>query len=114
MRQVLVNVEPPGTVLLSGMVTSVTKEALFVQSGGLVGAGVPTVAVSDGCVAEVSVAATSVEPGADASVAVVPTGTSVVATTGGVFEVASVAGVGDWVPHAVNNKTDTEAITKSF
>jgi hypothetical protein len=63
---------------------------------------------------DVSVVSTSVETGADASVAVVPAGTSVVATTGGVFEVASVAGVGDWVPHAVNNKADTEAITKSF
>src|SRR5688572_7343201 len=109
MRQVLVNVEPPATVLLSGMVTSATKEALLVQSGGLVGAGVPTVAVSDGSVAEVSVVAASVE-----TVAVVPTGASVVATTGGVFEGVSVAGVGDWVPHAVNNKADTEAITKSF
>src|SRR5688572_2437464 len=114
MRQVLVNVEPPATVLLSGMVTSATKEALFVQSGGLVGAGVPTVAVSDGSVADVSVVATSVETETDTSVAVVAAGVSVVVATGGVFEVATAAGVGDWVPHAENNKADTEAITTSF
>src|SRR5687767_11425586 len=114
MRQVLVKVAPPVTLLLSGMVTSVTKDALFVQSGGLVGAGVPTVAVSVGRVADVSVAAISLDTETDTSVAVVPAGISVVATTGGALEVGAGAGVGDWVPHAVNNNADTEAITKSF
>jgi hypothetical protein len=55
MRQVFVKVVPPATLVLSGMVISVTKEALFVQSGGLVGKGVPTVGVAVGNVAEVSV-----------------------------------------------------------
>ena len=43
------------------MVTSAMKEALFVQSGGLVGKGVPTVGVSDPAnkVADVAVAETS-------------------------------------------------------
>ena len=58
MRQVLVKVVPPATLVLSGMVISVTNEALLVQSGGLVGKGVPTVGVSEpaNSVADVAVA----------------------------------------------------------
>jgi hypothetical protein len=57
MRQVLVNVVPPTILVLSGMVTSVTNNALLVQSGGLVGMGVPTVGVAVSGVAGVSVTA---------------------------------------------------------
>jgi hypothetical protein len=55
MRHVLVNVVPPTMLVLSGMVTSVTNRALFVQSGGLVGMDASTVGV--GGVAGVSVIA---------------------------------------------------------
>jgi hypothetical protein len=57
MRQVLVNFVPPTMFVLSGMVTSVTNKALFVQSGGLVGMGVPTVGVAVSGVPGVSVTA---------------------------------------------------------
>src|SRR5512134_2310935 len=56
MRQIFVNLVPPATAVLSGMVISATKEALLVQSAGLVGNGVPRVGVMVGCVAEVCVA----------------------------------------------------------
>jgi hypothetical protein len=55
MRQVLVNLVPPTIFVLSGMVTSLTNRALLVQSGGLVGMGVPTVGVALGGVTGVSV-----------------------------------------------------------
>jgi hypothetical protein len=61
--------------------------ALLVQSGGLVGMGVPAVAVADGRVAEVAVAAVSSAGGAVVSVAA---GASVV-ETGAVVCGASVA-----------------------
>src|SRR5512140_3926895 len=46
MRQVLVKILPPATFVSSGTVISATKDALLVQSGGLVGATVPTVGVA--------------------------------------------------------------------
>ena len=60
-RQVFVKIVPPATLVLSGMVTSATKEALLVQSGTLVGRDRSVVGVSaaaegvvDVAVAEVS------------------------------------------------------------
>ena len=38
-RHVLVKIVPPAITVLSGIVTSATKEALFVQLGSLVGLG---------------------------------------------------------------------------
>jgi hypothetical protein len=52
-RQVLVKIVPPTTSLLSGIVTSCTNEALFVQSGEFVGPDGLGVEVSAGCVADV-------------------------------------------------------------
>jgi hypothetical protein len=69
MRHVLVKVVPPATLVLSGMVTSATKEALLVQSGALVGRDGSTVG---DCAAAgvdwVAVAEISGEAGADVSV----------------------------------------------
>jgi len=65
-RQVLVNASPALTLLLSGMVTSATKDALLVQSGALVGRGGSGVAegvsglAGDSVAAGASVAGTSV------------------------------------------------------
>jgi hypothetical protein len=56
-RQVFVNDVPAPILLLSGTVTSVTKEALFVQFGSLAGRGVSRVAVALGGVAGGSVTA---------------------------------------------------------
>ena len=56
-RQVFVKLIPASTLVLSGIVTSITKDALFVQSGIFVGRGVSAVAVNSGNgVAKVSVA----------------------------------------------------------
>jgi|SRR6266498_1265501 len=56
-RQVFVKGAPALISLLSGIVTSVTKDALFVQSGIFVGRGVSAVAVNCGnVVAKVSTA----------------------------------------------------------
>src|SRR5215207_5786332 len=94
MRQVLVKTAAPAMLVLSGMVTSATNAALLVQSGGLVGNGVPTVAVVVGCVAEVAVAVKSSGSGANVSpvtgACVSVTGTSV-AAPGSVATGSSVA-----------------------
>ena len=80
-RQVLVKVPPPAISVLSGIVTSATKEALFVQSGALggrVATGVP-VADSSDAVAVTEASAVMV------AVAVTPvTGTAGVSVTAGV------------------------------
>jgi hypothetical protein len=69
MRQVFVNLVPPATLVLSGIVISATKEALLVQSAGLVGNGVPRVGVMVGSVAEVCVAEASARGVVEVSVA---------------------------------------------
>src|SRR6266498_2116584 len=59
-RQVLVKVVPPATLVLSGMVTSATNEALLMQSGTLVGRDGSRVGVcATSGVAEVAVAEVS-------------------------------------------------------
>src|SRR6266487_3571787 len=45
-RQVFVKLIPASTLVLSGIVTSITKDALFVQSGIFVGRGVSAVGVN--------------------------------------------------------------------
>jgi hypothetical protein len=77
-RQVLVKTAPPTTLLLSGMVTSVTKDAPFVQSAGLVGWGRTGVKVAVGNTADVSARDVFVRSGVSASV-FVATGACVVA-----------------------------------
>jgi hypothetical protein len=78
--QVLVKMDVARTELLSGTVTSATKDALFVQSGELVGLGVAGVAVTVGGAAGVSrETSASVDVGA-----VVSVDGAVVAATGGV------------------------------
>src|SRR5262245_32439755 len=86
-RQVLVKVVPPATLVLAGMVTSATKEALLVQSGALAGWSVPTVGVTVNGVEEVAVAeasdgvvSVSIAGGSVAGMEVVATG-AVVAVT---------------------------------
>ena len=54
-RQVLVKIVLATTLLLSGIVTSVTKDALLVQSGELVGKGVAETEVALACTDGVSV-----------------------------------------------------------
>ncbi len=67
-RHVFVNVVPPMISVLSGMVKSITNEALFVQSGALIGLdGGVEVRVASG--AEVKVADISVAAGASVAVA---------------------------------------------
>jgi len=56
MRHVFVKAVPEGIMSLSAMVTSWTKAALLVQSGGLVGMGVSGVEVALACTEGVSVA----------------------------------------------------------
>jgi hypothetical protein len=68
-RQVFVKVVPAPIAVLSGMVTSATNAALFVQSGALVGMGVPDVGVESGCVVEAEVSVAMEFSGAGVSVA---------------------------------------------
>jgi hypothetical protein len=94
MRQVLVKTSPPTISVLSGIVTSATKAALFVQSGafgGLVACGV----------AEDSTVAAEVTDGSAVTLASGPV-VFVAATAG----VAATVGVAvsppeDWLPQAV-------------
>jgi hypothetical protein len=99
-RQVFVKVELAGTMLLSEIVTSVTKTALLVQSGGLVGMGVSGVGVWLGCSNGGSMAV----------------GASVVAAAwvcvGGAVAVAVSAGVG--VLHAEINNIKKRQITSNI
>jgi hypothetical protein len=93
MRQIFVNWVPPATSVLSGIVISATKEALLVQSAGLVGKGVPRVGVIVARVAEVCVAEASAEGVVAVSVA---TGDSAMATVT-VAACVSVAGTASTV-----------------
>src|SRR5690349_10252298 len=86
-RHVLVKVVPPAILVLSGIVTSATKEALLVQSAAFAGCSVPTVAVTVNGVAEVAVAEVSGEAG----IAVSALGSASVMETSVVATVPSVA-----------------------
>jgi hypothetical protein len=76
------------------MVTSVTNMALLVQSGGLVGMGVPTVGVALGSVPDVTVAdaAVTAVPSAGAAVVSVAAGASVVEAGAAVVPASVAAG----------------------
>jgi len=97
-RQVLVNFVPPAIFVLSGMVTSATKEALLVQSGALVGRDVPTVGVAVNGVEDVTVAEVSAGNGVNVSVV---TGASVM----------EISAVGTWVSVSVNGDVAVAAGT---
>src|SRR5688500_6401885 len=109
MRQVVVKVVPPATFVLSGMVISATNEAWFVQSGALVGTGVPTVGVMVGGVDRVAVMAVSLAATVgDSSVEASVKATSAVGTS------VSVAGAGvvstaPWPVQAVATSTTRAA-----
>ena len=95
-RHVLVNESSPAISVLSGMVTSVTKEALFVQLGIFVGRG-SGVEVDSGVAVDVEVASTSTVAGASVWVAPVIGMTEVSANVG--IDVSVLA----WLLHAERN-----------
>ena len=91
-RQVLVKVVSPTISVLSGMVTSVTNEALLVQPGSLVGLGGSGVAVNSGRVVDVT---------DDPVVAVVPVAVGLVTRiTIGSTKVGVDDSAEDWLLHA--------------
>jgi hypothetical protein len=105
--QVLVKALPASTTLLSGIVTSATKDALFVQPGSLVGLGAEDVAVTSG-VAD-GAATTSVAPVTGASVA----GAAVAIDDGAVGDGTAVS-VEACPPQAESVNAINKVITDSF
>src|SRR5215213_11427434 len=98
-RHVLINVVSPAISLLSGMVTSVTNDALFVQSGILVGRG-SGVRVDSGVATDVDVVGASAVVGASVSVVPVIGMTDVSAKA---VKVGTEVSVSPLLPHAERN-----------
>ena len=117
MRHVLVKAVPPATLVLSGIVTSATKEALLVQSGALVGRDGSTVGVCAASgVDDVAVADTSGEGGADVSVIAggSVTDTSAVATGDSVAVTVAVSTSACPPPQADKTSAIRAVTTNSF